>query len=275
MRAGGHNGDGQVALAASELASRVWLSRQGRGGRCSACPEAETLFFAHHCRQVCRCAAAAGRLHGQPAPRRRQRGDRPPPGQPVVADGADMAVPGGRWRGYLCHAAFRSCSWLPSPRDLDICGASDACLAAAAAMPSLRQLSAAGCGGLGAGAGAPALAAGPAAAMLCWLDIAGTAAGDTAAAAGCRQLLGVNLTGCQGLSPAGVEHLSRLLCCRAWALAGEEQQQGGHSVHCQARNCREATPPVVRCAVAYDMPACVNVWHQSLPPARRAGALRQ
>lgn len=118
-----------------------------------------------------------------------------------------LAGVGGAISATLLAEAAAGCRRL---RNLDISGASDACLAAAAGMPSLRQLSAAGCGGLGAGAGAPALAAGPAAAMLCWLDIAGSAAGDTAAAAGCRQLLGVNLTGCQGLSPAGVEHLSLL-----------------------------------------------------------------
>lgn len=106
-----------------------------------------------------------------------------------------LAGVGGAISATLLAEAAAGCRCL---RDLDISGASDACLAAAAAMPSLRQLSAAGCGGLGAGAGAPALAAGPAAATLCWLDIAGTSAGDTAAAAlaaGCRQLRGVNLTG--------------------------------------------------------------------------------
>ncbi len=128
-----------------------------------------------------------------------------------------LAGTGGAVSATLLAEAAAGCRRL---RDLDISGtaANDACLAAAAAMPRLHQLSAAGCSGLGAGAGVAALAAGPAAATLHWLDLSGTAVGNAAAAAlaaGCRQLRGVNLTGCAGLSPAGVEslsHLPRLSC---------------------------------------------------------------
>ena len=119
---------------------------------------------------------------------------------------------GGAVSATLLAEAAAGCRRL---QDLDISAsaANDACLAAAAAMPRLRQLSAAGCSGLGGGAGAAALAAGPAAATLHWLDLGSTATGDAAVAAlaaGCHQLRGINLTGCLGLSPAAVEHLSHL-----------------------------------------------------------------
>lgn len=158
----------------------------------------------------------------------------------------------------------------PTLHSLHLAGtaANDACLAAAAAMPALRQLDASGCADVGA-AGAAALASGPAARSLRWLDLSQTAAEDAAVAAlaaGCRQLRGLRLTGCSGLTPAAVEQLCRLprlesLALGRWVVPRCEHlavavldrvgcRQGGHA--------QELSPA-----------ACVaegSASHPSLPP---------
>lgn len=96
-----------------------------------------------------------------------------------------------------CHSLAR----------LDISGtaADDACLAAAGVLP-LSHLAVAGCSQIGA-AGVAALAAGPAARSLRWLDLSQTSVDDAAMfqlQSHCRQLTGLQLTGCRELSPHGV-----------------------------------------------------------------------
>ena len=126
-----------------------------------------------------------------------------------------LAGTGGAVSATLLAEAAAGCTCLQQ-LDISSTAADDACLAAVAALPRLTQLAAAGCGRIG--AGVAALAAGPAAQALHWLDLSSTDADDAAAAAlaaGCRELRGLQLSGCRELTPAAVEHLaqlSRLTC---------------------------------------------------------------
>lgn len=117
----------------------------------------------------------------------------------------------------LLTDAAASC---PALHHLDISGtaADDACLAAAG-MPPLRALAAAGCARC-TSAGVAALAAGPAAVTLRWLDLSHTGADDAAAAElaeRCGSLQALHLTGCE-LMPAAVERLRQLSSLRNLSL---------------------------------------------------------
>lgn len=104
--------------------------------------------------------------------------------------------------------------------DLSATPAGDGCLAAAAALPRLARLAAAGCGRISS-AGVAALAAGPAAASLRALDLSHTSADDgaiAALAAGARGLRVLRLMGCHALTPAAVDALCTLSRLRALAL---------------------------------------------------------
>jgi hypothetical protein len=96
------------------------------------------------------------------------------------------------------------CQYL-SHLDISSTAADDACLAAAGVLP-LSHLAIAGCSTVGA-AGVAALAAGPAARSLRWLDLSQTSADDAAVwqlAQHCCKLTGLQLKGCRELSAAGV-----------------------------------------------------------------------
>lgn len=100
--------------------------------------------------------------------------------------------------------------------DISSTAADNACLAAAGVLP-LKHLAVAGCSAVGA-AGVAALVAGPAARSLRWLDLSQTSTDDTAVAElgqHCRQLTGLQLTGCRELSADGVQ----FSLCRLTSMA--------------------------------------------------------